>query len=294
MSAELGQPGAVAIGGQPGVGIAVEVDTPGPSSAGTGRPAASAAAPRSPRSPLPGRRSAAACSSSRSRPAERRPCERAGDEFEVSLVLGCVQRREIGVVVPGQHVVQYLSNDVRLGEAERRQELPGVRDRQRRCAGRSRTPVRPGLAGRRPACPAHRTAARCAPSVKPDDRLRPEPGPADRPDASASCHNALMLVEEPVEADLIHSSDPGREKLGGEAGHDGLAASPPPRLLPLAGTARARGVPISVIESVSEGDRAFLAAQLAELIGRQQLAKAGLAGQAQLAGAAVAAMPRWG
>ena len=134
-------------------------------------------------------------------------------------MLGWIQRRDICVVVPGQHVVQYLSDDVWLIEAERGQELPGVGmgcdrppDRRERRIGGARQ-----ISGW-PAARIERHHLRAI--FKPDNRLRASwPGQIAR--MPWLLPQRRMLVEEPVEADdpLIR---PGREKLGGEAGHDGF------------------------------------------------------------------------
>ncbi len=71
-----------------------------------------------------------------------------------------------------------------------------------------------------------------------------------------------MLVKEPVEADdpLVR---PGREKLGGEAGHDDIRRQLVQASF-LAQVPPEDGCPDLRDRIRNEGDRAFLAAQLAQ------------------------------
>ena len=126
-------------------------------------------------------------------------------------MLRCIQLCDICVVVPRQHVVQYLSDDVWLIESERGQELPGVG------MGRDGVPDRrePRVGGARKISgwPAAHIEGRYLHAVfESDDRLRPsQPGRVAR--MPRLLPQRRMLVEEPVEADdpLIR---PRREKLG--------------------------------------------------------------------------------
>ncbi len=60
-------------------------------------------------------------------PGWRRTGQRSIDEFQVRIPLFGIQIRGIGVVVPGQHLVEHRGQHVRFGEAQRLQEPAGVR-----------------------------------------------------------------------------------------------------------------------------------------------------------------------
>ena len=105
-------------------------------------------------------------------------------------MLGCIQRRDIRVVVPGQHVIQYLSDDVWLVEAERGQELPGVGIELRWPAGPWRTPGQRGPEGRRRACLARSNGATWAPSSSRMIGFDQTGRRARSPGCLGACHNA--------------------------------------------------------------------------------------------------------
>ena len=201
-------------------------------------------------------------------------------------VMGRVELRDVQAVVPGQDDLEYLRHHVRLGEVQRRQELPG------RGGGRDGAPYRGQAAGDRPGQVHHRAVLGVegrdlAAVLEPDDRLGPG-------------RTGLLAVGS------------GRPPQGGIGEQEDVEARDPLiglRLEKLAGHSRdhvrrrdlvdadlfAQVAPQDRRELLGDGlvrepDRPARAAQRAQLIRVEELAHLRAAGQLQVNGHAVTAV----